>query len=52
MTEFLKNDERFKKMAMNIHEWSEGNKKKDDSKLIGDREIPKGPESKGFKKRD
>lgn len=43
VTEFLKNDERFKKMAMDIHQWSEGGKKNDESKMIGDREVPKGP---------
>jgi len=39
-------------MAKNIHQWSEGGKKDEDSKMIGDREVPKGPESKGFKKRE
>jgi hypothetical protein len=52
VTEFLKNNESFKKMAMNIHDWSEGGKRNEDSKMIGNREVSKGPESKGFKKRE
>jgi hypothetical protein len=52
VTEFLKNNESFKKMSMNIHDWSEGGKRNEDSKMIGNREVSKGPESKGFKKRE
>lgn len=43
VTEFLKNDERFKKIAKDIHQWTEGGKINDESKMLGNKEVPKGP---------
>jgi hypothetical protein len=41
-------------MAKSFHQWKEGLLKKADSEMIEDRqsrEVRKGPESKGFKKK-